>query len=110
MRNLGDIDRQTVAGAISTGTHGTGARLGGLASQVVGVRIVTAQGDVVEASPDERPDLFEEEETCLRLRPARPMTGAIERCEGDAPCRLPVQVRSDELLDEFLDAIAQFEP
>jgi FAD-linked oxidoreductase len=59
MRNLGDIDRQTVAGAISTGTHGTGARLGGLASQVVGVRIVTAQGDVVEASPDERPDLFE---------------------------------------------------
>ena len=59
MRNLGDIDRQTIAGAISTGTHGTGARLGGLASQVVGVRLVTAQGDVVEASPDERPDLFE---------------------------------------------------
>jgi len=59
MRNLGDIDRQTVAGAISTGTHGTGARLGGLASQVVGVRVVTAQGDVVETSPDERPDLFE---------------------------------------------------
>ncbi|HEX5331992.1 MAG TPA: D-arabinono-1,4-lactone oxidase [Cellulomonas sp.] len=59
MRNLGDIDRQTIAGAISTGTHGTGARLGGLASQVVGVRVVTAQGDVVEASPAERPDLFE---------------------------------------------------
>ncbi|PVU83328.1 FAD-linked oxidoreductase [Cellulomonas sp. WB94] len=59
MRNLGDIDRQTIAGAISTGTHGTGVRLGGLASQVVGVRVVTAQGDVVEASPDERPDLFE---------------------------------------------------
>ena len=59
MRNLGDIDRQTIAGAISTGTHGTGARLGGLASQVVGVRLVTAQGDVVEASPDERPELFE---------------------------------------------------
>ena len=59
MRNLGDIDRQTIAGAISTGTHGTGARLGGLASQVVGVRVVTAQGDVVEASPAARPDLFE---------------------------------------------------
>jgi FAD-linked oxidoreductase len=59
MRNLGDIDRQTIAGAISTGTHGTGARLGGLASQVVGVRLVTAQGDVVEAAPDKRPDLFE---------------------------------------------------
>lgn len=66
--------------------------------------------DVIAAVYLQRPDLFEEEETCLRLRPARPMTGAIERCEGDAPCRLPVQVRSDELLDEFLDAIAQFEP
>ncbi len=59
MRNLGDIDRQTVAGAISTGTHGTGARLGGLATQVVGVRVVTASGDVVEASAQHEPELFE---------------------------------------------------
>ncbi|WP_240930627.1 D-arabinono-1,4-lactone oxidase [Isoptericola sp. BMS4] len=46
MRNLGDIDRQSVAGAISTGTHGTGARLGGLATQVRGVRVVGADGSV----------------------------------------------------------------
>ncbi|WP_051681907.1 D-arabinono-1,4-lactone oxidase [Cellulomonas sp. HZM] len=59
MRNLGDIDRQSVAGAISTGTHGTGARLGGISTQVVGVRLVTATGDVVEASADENPELFE---------------------------------------------------
>ena len=59
MRNLGDIDKQTVAGAISTGTHGTGARLGGLATQVVGVRLVTATGDVVEVSRDAQPELFE---------------------------------------------------
>jgi len=59
MRNLGDIDRQTVAGAVSTGTHGTGARLGGLATQVVGCRVVTAAGDVVETSPTQDPDLFE---------------------------------------------------
>ncbi|MBO0921757.1 FAD-binding protein [Cellulomonas sp. zg-ZUI222] len=59
MRNLGDIDRQTVAGAISTGTHGTGARLGGLATQVVGCRVVTAAGDVVEVSPGHDPELFE---------------------------------------------------
>ena len=38
MANLGDIDVQTIAGAISTGTHGTGARLGGLATQVRGAR------------------------------------------------------------------------
>ncbi|UJP40938.1 D-arabinono-1,4-lactone oxidase [Cellulomonas palmilytica] len=59
MRNLGDIDQQSIAGAISTGTHGTGVRLGGLATQVVGVRLVTATGDVVETSPTQHPELFE---------------------------------------------------
>ena len=42
MENLGDIDRQSIAGAISTGTHGTGARFGGIAAQVVGATLVTA--------------------------------------------------------------------
>jgi L-gulonolactone oxidase len=46
MENLGDIDRQTVAGAISTGTHGTGLRLGNLSTQVVGVELVTGDGRV----------------------------------------------------------------
>lgn len=59
MRNLGDIDRQSVAGAISTGTHGTGARLGGLATQVRGVRVVGADGAVREATPARDPGLFE---------------------------------------------------
>jgi len=45
MENLGDIDRQSIAGAISTGTHGTGARFGGLATQVVGVTMITAAGE-----------------------------------------------------------------
>ena len=48
LENLGDIDHQTLAGAISTGTHGTGARLRGMAAQVVGVRLVTATGEVRE--------------------------------------------------------------
>lgn len=59
MRNLGDIDKQSIAGAISTGTHGTGATLGGLATQVVGARLVTATGAVVETSPTRQPELFE---------------------------------------------------
>lgn len=59
LANLGDIDRQTVAGALGTGTHGTGVRLTGLAAQVRGVRVMTAAGDVVETSPDAHPDLFE---------------------------------------------------
>ncbi len=58
MANLGDIDAQTVSGAISTGTHGTGARLGGLATQVAGLQVVLADGSAVECSATERPDLF----------------------------------------------------
>jgi L-gulonolactone oxidase len=58
MANLGDIDKQTVAGAISTGTHGTGARLGGLATQVVGLDLVTADGSVLHCSADENPEVF----------------------------------------------------
>lgn len=56
--NLGDIDRQTVAGAISTGTHGTGAELGALPTFVVGFEIVTADGTVLGASADEEPEVF----------------------------------------------------
>jgi FAD-linked oxidoreductase len=58
MANLGDIDAQTVAGAISTGTHGTGAKLGGLATQVVALELVLADGSVARCSTSERPDLF----------------------------------------------------
>lgn len=46
MTNLGDIDRQTVSGAVSTGTHGTGLAFGGLATQVVGLRLVDGTGEV----------------------------------------------------------------
>src|ERR1700735_5395107 len=58
MANLGDIDAQTISGAISTGTHGTGAGLGGIATQVAGLELVLADGSVVSCSPDVRPDLF----------------------------------------------------
>ncbi|MEV7554161.1 D-arabinono-1,4-lactone oxidase [Amycolatopsis sp. NPDC089917] len=58
MTNLGDIDAQTVSGAISTGTHGTGARLGGIATQIAALELVLADGSVVTCSADERPDLF----------------------------------------------------
>ncbi len=52
LENMGDIDRQSLAGAISTGTHGTGARLGRLATQVHGVRVVTADARVHDVGPD----------------------------------------------------------
>ena len=58
MANLGDIDAQTLSGAISTGTHGTGAGLGGIATQVTGLELVLGDGSVVSCSAKERPDLF----------------------------------------------------
>jgi L-gulono-1,4-lactone dehydrogenase len=48
MENLGDIDRQTIAGAISTGTHGTGARLRNISSQVEAVELALGDGSVRE--------------------------------------------------------------
>jgi len=58
MPNLGDIDAQTISGAISTGTHGTGARHGGLATAVAGLDLVLADGSVISCSADKNPDLF----------------------------------------------------
>jgi L-gulonolactone oxidase len=51
--NLGDIDEQTVAGAISTGTHGTGAKHATLASCVEAVKLVTGTGEVLAIGPDD---------------------------------------------------------
>lgn len=58
MANMGDIDRQSIAGAISTGTHGTGCTLGSISTQVVGLRIVTATGEIIECSPTRAPEIF----------------------------------------------------
>ena len=58
MPNLGDIDRQTISGAISTGTHGTGASFAGLAAFVDSFTLVTAAGDVLSCSRDTNPELF----------------------------------------------------
>jgi L-gulono-1,4-lactone dehydrogenase len=68
MENLGDIDRQTVAGAISTGTHGTGAKLRNISSQVVAMELVLADGSVRELTAEGDPDL---------LRAARVSIGAL---------------------------------
>ncbi|MFC4225018.1 D-arabinono-1,4-lactone oxidase [Lysinibacter cavernae] len=58
LENMGDIDRQTISGAISTGTHGTGASFGGIATQVVGVTLVDGQGNLVRVNEQENPDLL----------------------------------------------------
>jgi L-gulonolactone oxidase len=55
---MGNLDAATVAGAIATGTHGTGRRFTGLASQVRGLQLVTADGQLLECSADQHPELF----------------------------------------------------
>ncbi len=58
LENLGDIDRQTLAGAISTATHGTGAGFRNLSAQVEALELVLADGSVVEVSPTEHHDAY----------------------------------------------------
>jgi L-gulonolactone oxidase len=58
LENLGDIDVQTVAGAISTATHGTGARLGNISSQVQELKLVLADGSTLECSQQQDPEAY----------------------------------------------------
>jgi len=58
MENLGDINVQSIAGATSTGTHGTGLGFGNLATQIAALKFVTADGRELVASPGENPELF----------------------------------------------------
>ena len=101
--NLGDIDAQTVAGAIATGTHGTGARHRGLADQVRALELVTADGAVRTCSPSENADVFAAARVSLgalgilvsvtlqavpafrlhAIEAARPLEGALELFDGD---------------------------
>ncbi len=58
MENMGDIDRQSIAGTISTGTHGTGIQFGTISTQVKAIRFVNGLGELVDCSKEENPDLF----------------------------------------------------
>ncbi|EFL38661.1 D-arabinono-1,4-lactone oxidase [Streptomyces griseoflavus] len=58
LTNMGDIMEQTVSGATSTGTHGTGRDSASLAAQIRGLELVTADGSVLTCSPEENPEVF----------------------------------------------------
>jgi len=59
LHNMGDIAEQTLAGAISTGTHGSGGRAASLAAQVVGLELVTGTGELLRATAQDNPDVLE---------------------------------------------------
>jgi FAD-linked oxidoreductase len=58
LENMGDIDVQTLAGAISTGTHGTGLAFGNLPTQVTALRMVNGRGEIVNCSETDKPELL----------------------------------------------------
>ncbi len=59
LHNQGDIDRQSIAGAAATGTHGTGRDLANLSASVVSARIALADGEVATCDAKTEPDLFQ---------------------------------------------------
>ena len=58
LANLGDITYQTVAGAVSTGTHGTGRHLTGLAGQITGMRIINGLGQITDTDETQNTEIL----------------------------------------------------
>jgi FAD-linked oxidoreductase len=67
MINQGDVNPQSLAGAIGTGTHGTGAQLGSISTAARGFQVMLADGSIVTCSEGERPDLFQASRISLGL-------------------------------------------
>lgn len=67
LANLGSITEQSIAGVISTGTHGTGLTLGNIGTQIITIRLVTGTGDVISITEQEKD----------RLNAARHSLGAL---------------------------------
>lgn len=111
MSNLGDIAYQTVSGAISTATHGTGVGFGNLSTQVDALSLITADGEVVHCSADEDPEVFKAAQVSLG---ALGVVSAVRiRCEDAFNLRADEQGAAlDETLgelDELVDANEHFE-
>ncbi len=65
MENMGDVDRQALAGAVGTGTHGTGHGIGSISNQVVAMRFVNGLGEVVECSEGTNRELLKAAQVSL---------------------------------------------
>ncbi len=99
--NLGDIDRQSIAGAIATATHGTGRGLGNLATNVTGMTIVDGRGGVLRCSPCEHPDV---------LAVARVGIGALGIVtEVTLQCVPAFNLHARETIEPLDDVLADFE-
>ena len=104
MPNLPDIDRQTLAGATATGTHGTGVQFGCLSDYVTGLRLITPRGEVLDVDARTQPELLAAASVSLGA------LGIVTRMtlQNRTPFRLKSTSRLmhiDEALDNF-DALA----
>ncbi len=96
--NQGDVNPQALAGAIGTGTHGTGAKLGTLSTAARAFELMTHDGTIVNCSPTENADLFEAQRLSLGL------VGVATRIEIDV---LPAYHLEERLEVYRLDEIAE---
>jgi L-gulonolactone oxidase len=100
MPNLGDINVQSIAGATSTATHGTGLAYGNLATTIVGLEIVTGDGTILRADEHHEPEL---------LRVARVGLGALGIVtEVTLRCVPAFNLRAVETIEPLADVIADF--
>ena len=98
MVNQGDVNPQALAGALATGTHGTGAELGSLSTAGRGFRLMMPDGSLVSCSANENPDLFEAQRLSLGL------LGVATRIEFDV---LPAYHLEERLETYRLDEVAE---
>lgn len=102
LENMGDIDVQSIAGAISTGTHGTGIQFGNLCTQIVALRFVNGVGELVACSRSEHPDLFRA--AVLSLGALGVLTEVSLRCVPAYNLELKVEKRKLEAVrNTFLE-------
>lgn len=101
MPNLGDIDRQSIAGAASTATHGTGTGLGNIATTIVGLELVTGDGTIRRADEVNDPDL---------LRVARVGLGALGiLTEVTLRCVPAFNLHAVETIEPLAEVLADFD-
>jgi L-gulonolactone oxidase len=101
LENMGDIDAQTMAGAISTGTHGTGAGFGNISARVEAVEMVLADGSVRELTAAGDPEL---------LRAARIGLGALGAISAvTLRCFPSFTLRREDSAHQLADVLDRFD-
>jgi FAD-linked oxidoreductase len=101
LENMGDIDAQTMAGAISTGTHGTGAGFGNISARVEALEMVLADGSVRELTPAGDPEL---------MRAARIGIGALGAISAvTIRCFPSFTLRREDSTHQLADVLDRFD-